>query len=115
MNESGRIKHWIKSALGADQQLVEVVGQRIFADQAESGTQFPYIVFSLQTGASGDIQGPGTARILTRPIYLIKVVCEGSPTDTVRLAADRIDEIIGKAVNQSDLGFNFSARRNELI
>lgn len=115
MNELPKIEHWIKTTLAADQQLAEVIGGRIFAYEAGEDAQFPYIIFSPQNTAGADVRVTGRTRTMTAPTYLIKVVCKGSPDNNARVAADRIDDVIGVAVNLTDLGLNFSAYREQPI
>jgi hypothetical protein len=115
MNELPKIEHWIKTTLSADQALAEVIEGRIFAYQAPEKAGYPHIIFSLHTAANADVRVTGRTRAMTGPTYTIKVVCRDSPTDQVRTAADRIDDIIGVAVNLTDLGLNFSSYREEPI
>lgn len=112
-SEVARIESWISSTLRNDSALNTAVGGRIFSYLAPQGATYPFVVYSFHAGR--DVQGLGTSRIITRPLYLIKVITKGSSTDNSRTAADRIDELIGKAVSQVKDGYVFSARRVESI
>lgn len=120
-SEISRVESWIYSKLVADVGpggLNTLVGGRIFAylaPQAINGVPiaYPLVIYNLQS--SRDVQGLGTDRVMTRPLYLIKVISKGPPTDTARGAADRIDEVIGKAVANLKDGYVFSGRREQSI
>lgn len=110
-NELSRIERWITYALSNDTQLAAVVGSRIYHDQAPERADYPLVLFSLQFGQ--DVNGVGTCRILSRDTYQVKVVSREA-NDAFRTAADRIDEVIGKAraaQHPSDLSFKFSGQR----
>ena len=95
--------------------LLEVEAVRIYHDQAPEKTQFPFVIFSYQSGE--DVNGVGTCRILSRDTYQVKVVSRENDSNT-RLAADRIDEVIGKAKaaqHPQDLSFKFSGRRTQPV
>jgi hypothetical protein len=111
-NEIPRIERWITWALSNDVQLASIVGSRIYSDQAPEHAAYPFVVFSHQAGE--DANGVGTCRVLTRNLYQIAVWMRDRHDDNSRLAADRIDEVISKAVraqHPSDPSFVFSGRR----
>lgn len=115
MNELPRIERWIYSALSGDEQLAATVETRIYHDQAPESTAYPYVVFNHQVGE--DTNGLGTCRILTRNLYQVKVIAR-ELNDNARLIADRIDEIIGKAVRAQhplDVSLKFSGYRETPI
>jgi len=116
MNEASRIERWITYALTADAQLAGVVSTRIYRDQGPEEADYPFVVFNFQSGE--DTNGQGPCRILTRNTYQIKVIAKGEHDDNSRLAADRIDEVIAKAVraqHPSDLTLKFSGYRESLV
>ena len=113
MHEIGRAQKWIYDKLSGDTDVAEAIGTRIYADQAPEDAADPYIVFSLQGGF--DTRGVGTVRVQTNPVFQIKVVCAGAPTDTVRLLADRIDELFQEAVTEPSEDLVFSSRREQPI
>lgn len=109
MHELSRAEKWLYQALVGDAQLAAVVSSRVYAYLAPEKATFPFVLFSFQGGA--DKQGVGTARVLARPIYQIKVVGRDEVSDAIQTAADRIDEVIGKAVRQVVDSYVFTARR----
>lgn len=118
MNELPAIENWLHDKLIADTEIVSVVGESIFKYALPQKPRYPCIVYSL--ASDFDFQGLGTVRILTRPLYLVKVVSRGTPTTLVNLCADRVDELIGKAVREiltSTAGdvFALSARREAAV
>lgn len=113
MNEISRINAWIYGRLTVDATIAAACETRVYDSQAPEKVDFPFVVFNLQ--ASSDHQGMGVNRVLTRPLYQVKVVSKGPPDDDARDVADRIDEVIGKAVRQVLNGYLFSARREEIL
>jgi hypothetical protein len=109
MHELSRAEKWLYQALTADAALAAVVAGRVYAYQAPEKPTFPFVLFSFQAGA--DKQGVGTSRVMTRPIYQVKAVGRDEVSDALQTAADRIDEVVGKAVRQAVDGFIFTARR----
>lgn len=102
MQELPRIAYFITHSLGADAELSSVVGARIYlqtAPQAANETQraslFPYVLATYQSAL--DNQGITTERTMTRALYQIAVCYVGAPNANIYKAADRIDEVIGKA------------------
>lgn len=118
MNELPAIENWLHDKLVADTEVFSVVQDNVYKYALPQKPRYPCIVYSLASGF--DFQGLGTVRILTRPLYLVKVVSRGTPTTLVNLCADRVDEIIGKAVREiltSTAGdvFALSARRESAV
>jgi hypothetical protein len=103
-------------ALANDLDLASVASDRIYHDQAPETALYPFVIFNFQSGE--DTHGMGTCRILSRLLYQIKVVTKGDLTDDARLAADRIDEVIGKAVraqHPDDTSLKFSGYRESVV
>lgn len=93
MNEASRIAKWLTATLKADVTLAGIVGTRVFNGLPPSGTALPYITFNQQ--ASRDVQGNGTHRSMTRPLYQVKgVVKAASMNAQSDQIAERIDEIL---------------------
>lgn len=113
-NEIPAIHSWIYTTLVADSALNAIVGDRIYLDRApQESQQFPFVIFSFQSNF--DVGGLGPYRIKTRALYLVKLVCEGSPTQAVYDAANRIDQLIGAATSIIHSGFVISGRRENLV
>jgi hypothetical protein len=91
MNELARIEKWLYSYLSSDATLSAAVGSRFYGPKAKTGTAFPYITWNWQ-GAS-DVNGNAAARLMTKPLYQIKVVSKGL-NDSVAAIADRLDELL---------------------
>ena len=118
MNELPAIENWLHDKLVADTEIAAVVNQRVYKYALPQSPIYPLITYSL--AADSDFQGLGTVRILTRPLYLVKVISRGAPSSLVNLAADRIDEIVGRVVKDSFIStagdmFAISARREAAI
>lgn len=99
MNELPAAENWLHDKLVADTEIAAVVAARVYKYALPQSPIYPLIVYSL--AADSDFQGLGTVRILTRPLYLVKVISKGSPSSLVNLAADRIDEIVGKTTKDT--------------
>lgn len=118
MNELPAAENWIHDKLASDSEIASVVGGRIYKYALPQSPIYPLIVYSL--ASDSDFQGLGTVRIITRPLYLIKVISRGSPTSLVNLAADRVDEIVGKTTKDTFIStagdmFAVSSRREAAV
>jgi len=116
MNELPRIERWLANVLAADVQIAAAVGNRVYHDQAPEGAMHPFVLFNYQAGR--DVNGVGTCRVMARALYQVKVIARDALNDATRLAADRIDEIVGKAVraqHPSDNSLIFNGRRESPI
>jgi hypothetical protein len=94
-----RIDEWIVAQLGADGDLVDEVGQRIYGDKAPEDAAFPFVLFQAQSPAR-DVRGIGLgtpARIMVNAIYLVRAVGRAEDYGPLRPAADRIDEVLEAA------------------
>lgn len=99
MNELPAAENWIHDKLASDSEIASIVIDRIYKYALPQSPIYPLIVYSL--ASDSDFQGLGTVRIITRPLYLIKVISRGAPSSLVNLAADRIDEIVGKTTKDT--------------
>lgn len=118
MNELNAVNDWVHDGLVADSQIAARVGSRAYLLALPQSPAYPSILFGLQ--AATDFQGLGTVRILTRPLFWIRLITKGHPTAADNLVADRLDEIIGKAVTQRAIStandeYILSARRIQPI
>src|SRR5262245_22256492 len=114
-NEAWRIRRWIYHVLSTDPQLAAAVGGRIYHSQAPERAPYPVVLFNFQFG--DDVNGVGTCRLISRETYQVKVVTRELDDDS-RLAADRIDEVIGKAraaQHPLDLTYKFSGQRTSPV
>lgn len=100
MNEIEVVENWLHDVLVADSTLNGIVAGRVTKYAAKQNTASPYIIYGLQ--AASDVQGLGTVRLLTRPLYFVKAVKkDGFPDSTFNIVTNRIDEVVGKAVRGS--------------
>lgn len=99
MNELPAAENWLHDKLVGDSEIASVVGGRVYKYALPQSPIYPLITYSLASDT--DFQGLGTVRILTRPLYLVKVISRGAPSSLVNLAADRIDEIVGRTTKDS--------------
>lgn len=90
-----------RAALTEDAAVAALAGTRIYEGLAPQGTALPYVLFSYHTG--GDVQAQGSAgRILTRPVYLVKALTEGTdfgPADTLAAAVDGVVEDLDSLIS----------------
>ena len=110
MNELARIEKWLYSHLSGDSALNTAVGGRFYGPKAKSGTAFPYVTWNWQ-GAS-DTNGNAAARLMTRPLYQIKVVSQGL-NDQVAAIADELDARLTAAVNVAANGVTITVVREQ--
>ncbi|HTG95692.1 MAG TPA: hypothetical protein VL866_24030 [Pyrinomonadaceae bacterium] len=118
MNELPAAENWLHDKLASDGEITSVVGGRIYKYALPQSPIYPLVIYSL--ASDSDFQGLGTVRILARPLYLVKVISRGSPSSLVNLAADRIDEIVGKTTKDSFIStagdmFAVSSRREAAV
>lgn len=86
-----RVNQWLYNVLSQDVLLSNMVGGRIFVDEAPQNTGLPLVLFSFLGGADR-VQ---TLRSrLTNAIYLVRAVGSGSSYDAIENLADRIDEVL---------------------
>lgn len=118
MNELPAAENWLHDKLASDSEIASVVSARIYKYALPQSPIYPLVIYSL--ASDSDFQGLGTVRILTRPLYLVKVISKGSPSSLVNLAADRIDEIVGKTTKDTFVStagdmFAVSSRREAAV
>lgn len=99
MNELPAAENWLHDKLAEDAEIASIVLNRVYKYALPQSPIYPLITYSL--ASDSDFQGLGTVRILTRPLYLVKVISKGSPSSLVNLAADRIDEIVGRTTKDT--------------
>lgn len=110
MNELARIEKWLNAYLSGDAALNAMVGGRFYGPKAKTGTAKPYVTWNWQ-GAS-DTNGNAAARLMTRPLYQIKVVSNGL-NDAIAAAADALDARLMAAVNITAFGITVSVVREQ--
>jgi hypothetical protein len=121
VSEIQQAKAWIYTALSTNVEIAARVSTRIFADfvsEPPANRVFPYILYEFLGGT--DVDGLGTNRILSFPLFQVRVVTNGTngngrPTAADRLVEKRIDTVLQNAVHQLSGDYYFSARREQPI
>jgi hypothetical protein len=113
MIESARIAKWLTATLKADTALAAIVGTRVVEGRPPSSTALPYVTFNQQ--ASRDVQGNGTHRLMTRPLYQVKVIAPSTSNAQSYAAAERIDEILQDTANEVFEDVVFHVRRESEV
>lgn len=85
------VDNWIFSTLDADATLSATVGNRIYADLAPQNATGAMVIFAFLGGAD---RTQTLSTRFTHALYLIRVVNQGSSYDTIKAAADRIDDVL---------------------
>ena len=86
-----RVDEWLYDTLHGDAILSNLIGGRIYGDQAPQGATFPLVLYAFLGGADKILTL--TSR-LTNSLYLIRAVDEGSTFTSIEAVADRMDEIL---------------------
>lgn len=109
MNELQAVELWIVQTLtGVDG--LEAIEGRFFVGSVpqaknETQTRYPAVVMSLRSAP--ETTGNGGARVMTRPLYLVKIVSEGKTFNDYARALSAIDAALttsgpGQAVSYED-------------
>lgn len=69
----------------------------VWSDLASQGTPYPHIVFNTQ--AAKNTLGVGAVRILTDPLYTIKVIGRNSSYAELQPIVERMDTLLESALN----------------
>jgi len=116
VTETQQAKAWIYTVLAAESYIASTVGTRIYADYVlgvPSARIFPYILYGFLAGT--DVDGLGTNRLLSKPLFQVRVVTDGRPDAVARKIDKRIDTTLQTAVYQLSGDYYFSARREQPI
>jgi hypothetical protein len=106
-------KKWIYDSLVADSELTAIVSTRVYADRVPPAPTFPYVLYNLLS--AGDIQGVGTRRQASEPLFQVRVVTLGAPDTNARKADYRIDQVLGGALHVLSGDFRFTSWRTDTI
>lgn len=112
-HELGAIDNWTHDALAAKTNLNTLVGGQIWRKRAKQGAVMPYCLFGFQSGQ--DVQGLGIVRLLTRPLFFVKLVFQGSVTSAIDTALNELDDAMGKVSAVSAGDYVISARRMSIL
>lgn len=116
VSEVQQAKAWIYATLFANADIAAAVSSRIYADyvpEPPANRVYPYIVYNFMGGT--DVDGLGTNRLQSQPLFQVRVVTDGRPTATTRKVDKRISDVLGVAVHQLSGDFYFTARREQPI
>jgi hypothetical protein len=86
------LETWIRSQLLGSEDLEEIVGERIYADQAPQGAQRPFVVYQMLSAV--DDNTGDARRDLTTCIYQVKVVDDGEDKLLAAQAAELVDDTL---------------------
>lgn len=112
-HELGAVDNWVHDALAAKTNLNTLVGGQIWRRRAKQGATMPYCLFGFQSG--DDVQGLGLVRLLTRPLFFVKLVFQGSVTSSIDTALNELDDAMGKVSVSVSGGYVISARRMTIL
>jgi hypothetical protein len=113
VSEIQECKKWIRTVLLANVDISNVVGTRIYADRAPGPLVFPFVLFNYLGGT--DVQGLGTNRQQTQPLFQVRIVTDGAPDANARKADKRIDDVLQPTKNSASGDYLFSARREQPV
>lgn len=113
MIESLRVRTWLIALLKADATLLPLIAGRVYGSRIPAGAIFPLIQMNMQSGR--DIQGLGTNRLMSRPLFQIKVITRGGITAETEAITDRLDQILQNTSAVPHRGVVISAQREQEI
>jgi len=116
VTEAQESKRWLYSVLHGDTYIESQVADRIYdsyVPEDPEDREFPYILYNFMGGL--DIDALGTNRLLSQPLFQVRVVCEGRPDAAVRKVDKRIDDVLQNTVYQPSGDYYFSARREQPV
>lgn len=87
------IDTFIAQRLQADTTLWTLIGGRFYTRPAPGGTAPPYVIATFLSSVDRNALGPAV-RILSRVLYLVRVVTTDPNTATADSIADRIDDAL---------------------
>lgn len=104
---------WLYTTLAGDATIAAAVGTRIYSWQAPPLTSGPYIVYQEQSPGN-DIRASGrvgTGRIMTTPLYLVRVIGPFNSLSTLQSIALRIDQLLEGITTATVNGNHISIQR----
>lgn len=116
ITEIQQAKAWLYSSLHGDSYIASQVSTRIYDSyipESPANRTYPYILYNFLGGT--DVDGLGTNRLLSQPLFQVRVVDEGRPDAVTRKLDKLIDLVLQNAVYQPSGDYYFSARREQPI
>lgn len=116
VTEIQQAKAWLYSVLHGNSYIASQVATRIYdsyVPEPPANRVYPYVLFNFMGGT--DVDGLGTNRLQSQPLFQVRVVNEGRPTAVTRRLDKEIDLALQNAVYQPSGDYYFSARREQPI
>lgn len=116
VSELQQAKAWLYDVLHGDTAIEAALGSEIYADfnpRDLSERIFPYVIYNFLGGV--DIDALGTARLLSQPLFQVRLVVEGTPNSAARTIEKLIDDVLQTAVYQQSGDYYFTSRREQPI
>jgi hypothetical protein len=116
VTEIQQAKAWIYTALHSNSDIVAACATRIydgFVPVPAPSRIYPYILFNFMAGL--DVDGLGTNRLQSQPLFQVRVVDVTPISTTARTLDKRITDVLGVAVYQLSGDYYFTARREQSI
>lgn len=90
--ESAKVEQWLYSMLTSDQELTDLVGDKVFAYVAPEDVDCPFVVYNLISAL--DYRTLGPYRYMVNLLYQVKCIDKGFGLVRAHQIADRIDEVL---------------------
>lgn len=100
--ERAAIKH-LTDTLKANSAVAALVGTRVYEGAAPQNAVFPYIVFGMQSAGNDRNQPGGDGRMMSRALWLVKVITQGSPSSGSSVADNINDAVDAALVGSTDV------------
>ena len=114
--EIQQAKKWLYDSLHGDSDIAAAVATRIYdsyVPEPPANRTYSYILFNFMGGT--DIDGLGTIRLASQPLFQVRLVTNGRPNASDRLVEKRIDDVLQNAVYEPSGDYYFTARREQPI
>ena len=86
---------WLVATLSGDATIAAAATGGVHDGNAPQGTAAPYVIIAYQSGS--DVVGLGGRRVLTNPLYLVKVVGQAESYADLQPIANRVDQLLHAA------------------
>ena len=88
------VRHGLYAKLTGASSVTSLVGTRIYHGVAPTGSDYPFVIFSKQTGTPRHAMG---AVAFDTQLWLVKVVARDSTSNTAEDAATAIDAVLNNS------------------
>lgn len=93
---------WLYSVLTSDTALQALVSDRVFEDQAQLDTVFPFVVFQFINGIN--VSSASVDKIMDDEVWMVKAVAKGNDYTVLEPIDTRIGELLHKASGTGVIG-----------